>query len=69
MPRTTTTRTPRKRTAIKSAVETFAPHATPSSDAIAARAYTLYCERGSQHGRDLEDWLQAERELASANAA
>ena len=30
---------------------------------IARRAYELYCERGCQHGHDLDDWLRAEREL------
>ncbi|MBI2828452.1 MAG: DUF2934 domain-containing protein [Acidobacteria bacterium] len=30
---------------------------------IARRAYDLFERRGRQHGRDLEDWLQAEREL------
>ena len=30
---------------------------------IAHRAFELYCERGCQHGRDIDDWLQAEREL------
>jgi hypothetical protein len=30
---------------------------------IAHRAFELYCERGCQHGHDLDDWLQAEREL------
>ena len=28
------------------------------------RAYEIYLERGEEPGRDLEDWLQAERELA-----
>jgi len=32
---------------------------------IKRRAYELYLERGEELGRDLEDWLQAERELAS----
>ena len=32
---------------------------------IKRRAYEIYLERGEQHGRDVEDWLQAERELAS----
>jgi hypothetical protein len=32
---------------------------------IRRRAYELYLERGEEPGRDLEDWLQAERELAS----
>lgn len=30
---------------------------------IARRAFELHCERGCQHGHDLDDWLQAEREL------
>jgi hypothetical protein len=30
---------------------------------IAHRAYELYCERGCQDGHDIDDWLQAEREL------
>jgi hypothetical protein len=29
---------------------------------IRARAYELYLARGAQNGRELEDWLQAERE-------
>jgi len=32
---------------------------------IRRRAYELYIERGEEPGHDLEDWLQAERELAS----
>jgi hypothetical protein len=38
----------------------------PTRAAIAARAFALYCERGGQHGRDVEDWLRAERELQQA---
>lgn len=30
---------------------------------IQIRAYEIYLGRGEQHGRDLEDWLQAEGEL------
>lgn len=30
---------------------------------IARRAHELYEARGGQDGRDLEDWLQAEREI------
>ena len=36
---------------------------TITKDAIARRAYALYLARGAQEGHDLEDWLQAEREL------
>ena len=37
-----------------------------SSAIIAQRAYALFLERGGDHGRDLEDWLHAERELRAA---
>ena len=30
---------------------------------IRRRAYEIYLERGSEPGRELDDWLQAEREL------
>jgi hypothetical protein len=33
---------------------------------IARRSYTLYEERGNEHGHDVDDWLQAERELRAA---
>jgi hypothetical protein len=32
-------------------------------DAIARRAYEIFEQRGCLHGHDLDDWLQAEREL------
>jgi hypothetical protein len=32
---------------------------------VARRAYDLYLGRGREHGHDVEDWLQAERELRS----
>ena len=34
-------------------------------DHIAARAYALYKERGYRQGCDLQDWLDAEREILS----
>jgi len=33
-----------------------------SLDDIARRAYEKYQARGGEHGRDVEDWLQAEQE-------
>lgn len=33
-------------------------------DAIASRAYELFMQRGGEHGRALEDWVAAERELS-----
>ena len=35
---------------------------------ISRRAYEIYLERGAEPGHDLEDWLQAERELAPAQS-
>lgn len=32
-------------------------------DQVAARAYEIYQQRGGSDGMDLDDWLQAEREL------
>jgi len=37
--------------------------ATVDRDECARRAYELYRARGGEHGRDLDDWLTAEREL------
>ena len=34
------------------------------SERIARRAYELYLQRGQQEGRDLEDWVKAEQQLA-----
>jgi hypothetical protein len=31
---------------------------------IARRAYELYEQRGRQEGRDMEDWMKAEQQLA-----
>jgi hypothetical protein len=39
------------------------PKRAPSRDDIAKRAYEIYVARGSARGQELEDWLQAEREL------
>jgi outer membrane protein TolC len=35
----------------------------PTDRDIARRAYELYEERGREHGHDIDDWLQAERDL------
>jgi len=36
-------------------------------EAVARRAYELYEHRDGKHGRDWDDWFQAERELGSAD--
>jgi uncharacterized protein YcfL len=36
---------------------------------ILQRAYEIYIWRGSEHGQDVNDWLQAERELTEMRRA
>ena len=40
--------------------------ANGSHDLIASRAYEIWQHRGRVHGRDQQDWFQAERELHHA---
>jgi len=47
------------------AVQEVAAESNGLRDRIAARAYALYEERGYRHGCDLQDWLDAEREILS----
>jgi hypothetical protein len=35
----------------------------PSQEEVAARAFALFEQRGRADGHDLEDWLEAERQL------
>ena len=37
-------------------------------DKITRRAYELYLMRGCEHGRDMEDWVQATNELTGKPA-
>jgi len=41
----------------------------PTEQQIAARAHELFLKRGATPGSDLDDWLQAERELTAAAKA
>ena len=43
---------------------TFEKRRTPTNEEIALRAYEIYQARGAEDGSDLDDWLQAERELS-----
>ena len=38
----------------------------PNRDEISRRVYEIYLERGGLPGQEVEDWLQAEREIESA---
>ena len=35
----------------------------PSAEEVRRRAFALYLERGRRDGHDMEDWLEAERQL------
>lgn len=39
------------------------PQTAPTLEQIQARAYEIYLERRGAPGSEIEDWLQAEREL------
>jgi len=47
--------------ATKRAVES-----TSLEEQIRQRAYELYLQRGNEPGSELDDWLQAEREILAA---
>lgn len=36
---------------------------------IAQRAYEIYLDGGSKNGRDIDDWLVAEKELSERNSS
>lgn len=38
----------------------------PDREQIEKRAYEFYCERGYEHGRDIDDWVRAEQELSAS---
>jgi hypothetical protein len=35
-----------------------------SDEEVAIRAHEIFMNRGGEHGRDLDDWMQAKRELS-----
>ena len=41
----------------------------PSREEIARRAHELYLQRGGEHGKDVEDWVRAEKELSDERVA
>ena len=48
---------------VRGQAEDGGQQAAVDSDAVARRAYDRYQSRGGEHGRDQEDWLEAEREV------
>jgi Protein of unknown function (DUF2934) len=58
---------PRRRSTRASQPSSVAPaESPPSRDEVQKRAYERYLERGGSDGADLDDWLEAERELEAA---
>jgi hypothetical protein len=41
----------------------------PTHEEIQRRAYEIHLERGGAHGQDMEDWLEAERDLKAKRGA
>jgi hypothetical protein len=41
----------------------------PSHNEIAEAAYQRYLSRGAAHGQDVNDWMEAERELRARRAS
>ena len=54
-------------TAVDSAPKSPAQQVTVTDSDVARRAYDLYVARGCEDGHDVEDWLQAERELRASS--
>ena len=50
-------------TPIRSHPEDASANHTPIWEKISLRAHEIYLERGGLQGNELDDWLQAEREL------
>jgi Protein of unknown function (DUF2934) len=46
-----------------------APRTNVTDPEIAQRAYDHFLARGCEHGHDVDDWLQAERELRGSVSA
>ena len=65
----TTTRTRTRKSPTTPATSTASSLSSLSHADIANRAYELFLAAGAPHGRDLEHWLQAERELRTRSAS
>jgi hypothetical protein len=59
-----TERAPRKKASSSDNVFRMPSSEVARREEIARRAYEIFQARGSGHGQDFEDWLQAEREIS-----
>jgi hypothetical protein len=57
---------------VKASAEVETPHddarSSERDESIRLRAYQLFLERGQVFGQELDDWLQAEKEIGDENA-
>jgi hypothetical protein len=53
---------------VESAIAAAIASGVTESD-IARRAYELCCDRGREDGHDVDDWLNAERELRDLSSS
>ncbi len=44
-------------------------YSQPTLEQITHRAYALYLERGGEDGKDVQDWVRAEKELTHPSVA
>ena len=58
---------PRANAASRSVRAPAKQSATVAESDTARLAFERFCQRGGHHGHDVDDWLQAERELRGAS--
>jgi Protein of unknown function (DUF2934) len=63
MAKTVRQKSDRRKSTIAAPAATADERSGITADAIARRAFEVYLARGGGHGRDIEDWLEAERQL------
>ena len=57
----------RAATAASRAPKALAQQTSVTNNDVARRAYDLYLARGREDGHDVDDWMQAERELRASS--
>jgi hypothetical protein len=55
-------------TAADRAPKALAQQTSVTNNDVARRAYDFHLARGREHGHDVDDWMQAERELRASSA-
>ena len=55
---------PKSEMASRTSTKSLEGNGRPTQEEIAVRAHQIFEQRGSEPGHEVEDWLQAERELS-----